>query len=98
MLASGHVWSCHCFNLPSTKPAHAAAAESTRIFQRKLSMTTTTAVLKDPMCGMTVNEETALRAERDGKTYYFCGEHCRTTFLALPADTKVKGTKGGCCG
>ena len=66
-------------------------------------MTTITAVLKDPICGMTVNEQTALRAERDGKTYYFCGEHCRTTFLAGSVDTKAAGskapgTKGGCCG
>lgn len=63
-------------------------------------MTTITAAIKDPICGMTVNEKTALRADRDGKTYYFCGEKCRTTFLAGPADTKVKvkGTEGGCCG
>ncbi len=61
-------------------------------------MTTTTAPIKDPVCGMTVNEKTALHADRDGKTYYFCSEHCRITFLAGPSDTKVKGTKGGCCG
>ena len=28
-------------------------------------------VIKDPICGMIVNEATALHAERDGKTYYF---------------------------
>jgi len=32
---------------------------------------------KDPICGMTVDEATALRAERDGETFYFCSEHCR---------------------
>jgi YHS domain-containing protein len=26
----------------------------------------------DPICGMIVDEATALRAERDGQTYYFC--------------------------
>ena len=31
---------------------------------------------------MTVDEATALRAERDGATYYFCCEHCRQKFLA----------------
>ena len=36
----------------------------------------------DPICGMTVDEATALSAERDGKTYYFCHEHCRRKFLA----------------
>ncbi len=29
-------------------------------------------VTKDPICGMTVDEKTARRAERDGKTFYFC--------------------------
>ena len=36
---------------------------------------------KDPVCGMTVDETTALHAERDGKTYYFCSDHCRQKFL-----------------
>ncbi|MCL4706462.1 heavy metal translocating P-type ATPase [bacterium] len=39
----------------------------------------------DPICGMTVDETTSLRAERDGQTYYFCCEHCRQKFLAPPA-------------
>ena len=47
---------------------------------------------------MSVNEETALHAERDGKTFYFCGEKCKKTFLALPAGSAVKDKKGGCCG
>lgn len=36
---------------------------------------------KDPVCGMTVDESTALRAERDGETFHFCSEQCRTKFL-----------------
>jgi Cu+-exporting ATPase len=36
----------------------------------------------DPICGMTVDERTALSAERDGRTAYFCSEHCRQRFLA----------------
>lgn len=41
---------------------------------------------KDPICGMTVDEATALSAERNGQTFYFCSEHCRRKFLA-PAAT-----------
>ena len=37
---------------------------------------------KDPICGMTVDESSPLRAERDGQTYYFCSEHCRKKFVA----------------
>ncbi|MBI2803976.1 MAG: cadmium-translocating P-type ATPase [Planctomycetes bacterium] len=35
----------------------------------------------DPICGMTVDEANARSAERDGKTFYFCCEHCRQKFL-----------------
>jgi Cu+-exporting ATPase len=37
---------------------------------------------KDPICGMTVDEATALRAGRDGQTFYFCSDLCRKKFLA----------------
>ena len=36
----------------------------------------------DPICGMTVDEATARSAERDGQSFYFCGEGCRRRFLA----------------
>jgi len=39
---------------------------------------------KDPICGMTVDEVTALHAERGGQTFYFCIEHCRKKFLSTP--------------
>jgi Cu+-exporting ATPase len=42
----------------------------------------------DPICGMTVDPATALHAERDGNTSYFCSEHCREKFLSNPADAK----------
>lgn len=35
----------------------------------------------DPICGMTVDESTPLRAERDGTVYFFCSDHCRARFL-----------------
>ena len=52
----------------------------------------------DPICGMTVDEATAIHAERDGKTFYFCSEHCREKFLASPADAKAEPKAGCCCG
>ena len=56
-----------------------------------------TFVTKDPICGMTVDEKTTLHAERDGKTFYFCGEHCRAKFSSTKAGTKPEGKSGGCC-
>ena len=35
----------------------------------------------DPICGMTVDERTAISAEREGETFYFCCEHCRKKFV-----------------
>jgi P-type Cu+ transporter len=43
---------------------------------------------KDPVCGMSVDEATAIKAERDGKTYYFCCESCRQKFMSGSAPPK----------
>ena len=48
----------------------------------------------DPICGMTVDEETARSAVRDGVTYYFCAEGCRRKFLGEP----VSAAAPSCCG
>ena len=61
-------------------------------------MSTTTEPTKDPICGMTVDAATALPADRDGTTFYFCSEHCRQKFLATPTDAKPEKKSGGCCG
>jgi YHS domain-containing protein len=53
---------------------------------------------KDPICAMSVDKASVLRTERDGKTFYFCGDHCLQKFLSTPAGTKPKGKSGGCCG
>ena len=53
---------------------------------------------KDPICGMSVDEATALHAERDGKTSYFCSDHCRQKFLSAPAGAKSEAKPGCCCG
>ena len=42
----------------------------------------------DPICGMTVDEATARSGERDGKTVYFCSEHCRQKFLGSESNEK----------
>ncbi len=42
----------------------------------------------DPICGMTVDESSALSAERDGKTAYFCSDDCRKKFLRAPEEAK----------
>ncbi len=39
----------------------------------------------DPVCGMTVDPATAAGSHKhDGKTYYFCSEHCLQKFRANP--------------
>jgi Cu+-exporting ATPase len=53
----------------------------------------------DPICGMQVAiTPTALRAERDGETFYFCSEHCQKRFIAAgqPSPEEVI-PKGSCC-
>jgi Cu+-exporting ATPase len=63
-----------------------------------MTMKETTTVTKDPICGMTVDEATALHTERNGKTFYFCSDHCQQKFLSTPAGAKPTGKPGGCCG
>ncbi len=40
---------------------------------------------KDLICGMNVDEKTALKSQHNGKTYYFCSKHCKTSFDHNPA-------------
>jgi len=50
-------------------------------------------VALDPVCGMTVDPATAAgKAEHDGKTYYFCSQHCVHAFKKDPRKF-VKGEK-----
>jgi len=39
---------------------------------------------KDPICGMTVKEETGLKFDYKGQTYYFCSDFCRNLFEKDP--------------
>ncbi|WP_084779411.1 MULTISPECIES: YHS domain-containing protein [Acidiplasma] len=36
----------------------------------------------DPVCGMKVDKK--IEAEYNGKSYYFCCEHCKNEFLKNP--------------
>jgi hypothetical protein len=36
--------------------------------------------VRDPVCGMKVDPEAAVRLDRDGRTHYFCSEDCREEF------------------
>jgi len=38
----------------------------------------------DPVCGMAVERERAVSAERDGDTFWFCSRGCRDEFLGRP--------------
>ncbi len=43
-------------------------------------------MLKDPVCGMQVDEKQAAAHEQyEGTTWYFCSEGCRKRFLEDPA-------------
>ena len=44
--------------------------------------------VKDPICGMEVNENSAVKITKDGKEYFFCSTHCRDKFI------KQQGAEG----
>jgi uncharacterized membrane protein YraQ (UPF0718 family)/YHS domain-containing protein len=46
----------------------------------------------DPVCGMKVDRAKAVTAEVDGKTIYFCSEHCRHAFEANPSQYGAGGS------
>ncbi|EAQ82104.1 heavy metal translocating P-type ATPase [Blastopirellula marina] len=54
---------------------------------------------KDPICGMDVDPNNAISLERDGETFYFCSEHCRTKFAAKSAENapEADDAEHSCC-
>jgi YHS domain-containing protein len=66
--------------------------------ERDMTMNESKTMTKDPICGMSVDEATAIHVERDGKTFYFCSDHCRQKFLSTPAGDKPERKSGSCCG
>lgn len=59
-----------------------------------MTMKETKSATKDPICGMTVDEATALIAERGGEKFYFCSEHCRQKFKSTPVAAKPEEKAG----
>src|SRR4051812_3112798 len=62
-------------------------ALATAIFAALIAMTVRRGAT-DPVCGMTVDRARALTLEVDGRTLYFCSEHCRHEYArgAHPPD------------
>jgi len=68
--------------------ATVAIAAGCAVFPRDPSKPTATDVVclenGDLGCVTITVDETTPRAEVEGKTYYFCSDHCRDLFLATP--------------
>ena len=50
---------------------------------------------KDPVCGMSIEEnKAAATVTHQGRTYYFCSESCRSKFLQDPQRYAESGHSG----
>ncbi len=62
----------------------------------------TPSALVDPVCGMTVTEDSEFSHEFEGVTYRFCSASCHDKFIAIPSDyvtsSESSSAEGGCCG
>ncbi len=38
-------------------------------------------LVKDPVCGVYLPKEQAIKLEYNGETFYFCSQECKTKFL-----------------
>lgn len=60
-------------------------------------------MVKDPICGMNVDEKSALHVHHEGKDVYFCSKHCQNKFMTQQesvSDQETKKTDMGtphCC-
>lgn len=58
---------------------------SEEVLKQGLAAATTVTELKDPVCGMKVNPQTAAASmEYKGNTYYFCSQACHEQFMKNP--------------
>jgi Cu+-exporting ATPase len=54
--------------------------------------------VKDPVCGMMVDENSdGIVTEWEGKQYYFCSKHCKTSFENDPKKYVQQHTHKSCC-
>jgi Cu+-exporting ATPase len=61
-----------------------------------MSETKRKALVRDPVCGMEIDPQTAAgQTERDGKTYYFCSLACKERFEAETRKTDVQARVDG---
>jgi YHS domain-containing protein len=60
-----------------------------------------TSMVKDPVCGMNVDERTTnFKSEYLGKTYHFCNQSCKAMFEKSPkrfTDGPPEHEGHGCC-
>lgn len=50
----------------------------------------------DPVCGMTVDSDTAqYKSDYQGTTYYFCASGCKSAFDKNPTEFVAQGGSGG---
>ena len=62
-------------------------------------------MVKDPVCGMTVDDNSSHKSTHAGQTYLFCGDACKAKFDKEPERYKTPdgvlaqpgGHKQGCC-
>jgi Cu+-exporting ATPase len=53
------------------------------------------AMAKDPVCGMTVDEDRAgARSEYQGQTFYFCSQDCKNKFDKSPETYAARSRAG----
>ena len=51
--------------------------------------------VKDPVCGMMVDDQTAAaRSTYQGRTYFFCSQDCKDTFDANPSKYTAEAGAG----
>lgn len=55
--------------------------------------------IKDPVCGMKVNNKSQYSMDFKGKQYYFCSENCLNQFKASPEKyvTVQSSSTSSCC-
>lgn len=53
--------------------------------------------VKDPVCGMEVNKDDALRSRYEDRDYYFCSSSCKTEFEASHSPRPEHKKGHGCC-
>ena len=46
-------------------------------------------IVRDPVCGMDVDTETALKAKIGDRTYYFCSQQCLDVYTAPERELKA---------